>query len=194
MDESVVQHLLLNDTSKLTVINYPYHVDANIFQEAGSLNEIVFIGWSFGVVYLNTFLTRFTRFQQCLSIGINGTPQIIGSYGITPKMYAYTLKNLTPVSRRLFFKNMGVTEDFVEPHVSLSVAKEAMIEFQQMPIFPNQIKFYILGTKDRIIPFFRQEKYVKKYELPYKSIEAPHYPFKKFRAWQEMVASGEEVL
>ena len=90
-------------------VNYPYKYKC----EKTDLNyeKIVFIGWSFGVYYLNKFLEENPFYQRYESIAINGTPDMLGERGIPEKMLKYTLQNLSEESLKMFYVNMGISDD-----------------------------------------------------------------------------------
>ena len=52
-------------------------------------------------------------------VAINGNGEIIGKFGIIPKIFEFTLSTLTPDSLLKFYKNMGIKDDFKVPKKSL---------------------------------------------------------------------------
>ena len=86
MDKNILKPVKNSTEYDIEVINFPYDVDKSSIDK-----DDIFIGYSFGVYYLNKFLSENKDLKYKKAIGINGLPQTIGKFGINEKMFNITL-------------------------------------------------------------------------------------------------------
>ena len=82
MDKNLLNPVKNSTEYDIEVIDFPYNIDKNFI----GMNDI-FMGYSFGVYYLNKFLSENKDLKYKKSIGINGLPETIGKFGINEKMF-----------------------------------------------------------------------------------------------------------
>lgn len=108
MDENIISHIEVPAEYILKVLNFPYNLDDNIFQQ---YDEVIPIGWSFGSYYLAKYLTE--KNIKCKKIiSLNGSPEMIGKNGISQGVFDLTLNTLTPDTLQKFYGNMGIDSTF----------------------------------------------------------------------------------
>lgn len=184
MDENCIKNIILPRNFELKIINFPYIVENINFS---IYDEIIPIGWSFGSYYLSKYiLENNLKFKRVISI--NGTPETIGNYGITPKIFEFTLNTLTPDSLLKFYKNMGIDENFILPNKNFEDIKKEL-EFFKLNYIPlkNIFTEVIIGTHDKIIPAMRIKKYFTEKNIAIFEIDAPHFIFSKIKSWSDIL-------
>ena len=188
MDENLLAHLKNSTEYKIEIINFPYELDAKKILEVD-----IFIGYSFGVYYLNKFLNEHRDIKFKKAIGINGLPQTIGKFGINPKMFDMTLETLNEENLEKFLINMDIDENFVRASKSFAEVKDELQYFKNnyQVIENNFINFYFIGRNDRIIPANKLEKFCQTEGFNYKIIDCGHYPFSYFEDFVEIISCGE---
>jgi len=77
MDENLLKPVKNSTEYDIEVINFPYNIDKSSIDK-----DDIFIGYSFGVYYLNKFLSENKDLKYKKAIGINGLPETIGKFGI----------------------------------------------------------------------------------------------------------------
>lgn len=184
MNETIIENLSIDSSFKLICINFPYkieNIDFKIF------TKIYVIGWSFGVSYAAEFLAN-NPTLNCFSIAINGHTDIIGKFGISPKMFKLTLETLNESNFKKFFLNMGCPLNLFPNTIDINYLK------YQLEIFSNRktytkIKFnkIILGNLDRIIPYSKQIKFYENYDNVI-TLNCNHYPFDKLNTWRKIIS------
>ncbi len=73
MGDEVISKIKTSKNYKVISLSFPYNLDIKILK---NFNEIIFIGWSFGVYYLSKFLAN-NEIKYSQVIAINGTPEVI---------------------------------------------------------------------------------------------------------------------
>jgi len=89
MDKNLLKPVKNSTEYDIEIIDFPYNIDKNSIDK-----DDIFIGYSFGVYYLNKFLSENRDLKYKKSIGINGLPETIGKFGINEKMFNITLNTL----------------------------------------------------------------------------------------------------
>ncbi len=183
MDKKVVENVVVPDGYEVEVINFPYDVNVNL----DGYDEIVPIGWSFGCYYLTKWISSYGNSKINKIIAINGNGKIIGKYGITPKIFDFTLNTLTPDSLLKFYNNMGIDENFKNPNRSFQEVKKELEFFKEnyTPL-ENIFTNIVIGKNDKIVSGNRQIKYCQEKNIPYTELDMGHYPFDNIRAWSEL--------
>lgn len=183
MDRGVVEKTELPEGYEIEIINYPYIVKNNLEK----YDDIILIGWSFGCYYLTKYLfSTGKKFDKI--IGINGNGEILGKYGISPKIFEYTINTLTSESLIKFYKNMEIDENFSYPQKSFENIKDELENFKKIyePL-ENIFTKIIIGKNDKIVPSSRQKRYCVDKNINYEEIECGHYPFNYIKAWSEII-------
>ena len=155
MDENLLSPLKNSTEYEIKVINFPYNIDKTSIDK-----EDIFIAYSFGVYYLNKFLSENQDLVYEKAIAINGLPETIGKFGINEKMFNMTLETLNKENLEKFLLNMDINESFERADKTLEEAKYELQYFKDnYKAIPNHINFYYIGKNDRIIPASKVEKY-----------------------------------
>ncbi|MDR1013214.1 MAG: DUF452 family protein [Lactobacillales bacterium] len=181
MDENLVKHLPLPKNYRLKIVNYPYQI--KIYKE----KNILPIGYSFGVYYLAKWIKKANlSFEKV--IAINGTPEIIGKYGISKKIFQTTYHNLSESTLKIFFKNMGVNQTFKRSNKSIAKLKvELKNLYDNYYPQPNFFTTALISENDRIIPAKRQKKYFQPKNTKIKKICGEHFAFTTLKDWREII-------
>jgi biotin synthesis protein BioG len=183
MDKTLVNHLPLPKNYHLKIINYPYKIE----KIKESYKKIIYVGYSFGVYYLAKFLSK-SHIHFSKAIAINGTPEIIGKYGISPKIFRKTFNELSEDSIQIFFKTMVVSENFQKPSKTMEELKieleSLMINYQPQTNCFNQA---FISERDKIIPSKRQIAYFQEKNITISKISSGHYPFSVLNSWEKII-------
>ena len=183
MDKNLLKPVKNSTEYDIEVIDFPYNIDKNSID----MNDI-FIGYSFGVYYLNKFLSENRDLKYKKAIGINGLPETIGKFGINEKMFNITLNTLNEENLEKFLINMDIDDSFCKSNKSFDEIKNELQFFKDnYKIIDNHIDFYYIGKNDRIIPANRLEKYCQNHNLAYKLLECGHYPFSYFKEFKNIL-------
>ena len=188
MDQNLLS-LLKNSTEyEIKVINFPYNIDKTSIDKGD-----IFIAYSFGVYYLNKFLSESQDLVYEKAIAINGLPETIGKFGINEKMFNMTLETLDKENLEKFLLNMDIDESFGRSDKTLEEAKYELQYFKDnYKAIPNYINFYYIGKNDRIIPANKVEKYCQNNNIAYELIACGHYPFSYFTDFKDIINIREE--
>lgn len=184
MDESIFKNFPPVDNLNVIVISYPYEIPKLDFD---TYNHIYIVGWSFGVYYASKFL-KTKQLKSYTAIAINGTPEIIGTNGITEKIFNLTLNNLDLENLYKFYSNMEVPNNFIAPNININILKNSLQELKDdYHLLDNPFQIAIIGIRDKIIPTSRQVKYFTSKHVHIKSIECGHYPFEILNDWNKLI-------
>ncbi|MGL5581653.1 MAG: pimeloyl-ACP methyl esterase BioG family protein [Cetobacterium sp.] len=181
---------------KIRYLNYPYKYE---YEEVDlEYKKIIFVGWSFGVYYLNKFLEENPSYRSYETIGINGTPHMIGERGISKKMLEYTLENLTEESLERFYKNIGILDNknisIFDGKKAISELKIELLDFIDNYIErENYIKKAIISKNDRIIKFKNQKKYFTENGSLIYEIDGEHFIFNEKKFVSRLVDILDEI-
>lgn len=189
MDESVVENIKSSKDIEIKIINFPYEVKD---LESSIYDEVIMVGWSFGCYYLTKWVLEnrkkidFSKVKKI--VAINGNGEIIGKYGITPKIFEFTLSTLTPDSLIKFYQNMEIDERFTIPEKEFEDIFEELEYFKNNYIpLENIFDEIIIGKRDKIVPAIRQKKYCEDKNIEYKELEIGHYPFDFIKSWSDLI-------
>ena len=188
MDQNLLSPLKNSTEYEIKVINFPYNIDKTSINK-----EDIFIAYSFGVYYLNKFLSENQDLVYEKAIAINGLPETIGKFGINEKMFNMTLETLNKENLEKFLLNMDIDESFERADKTLEEAKYELQYFKDnYKTIPNYINFYYIGKNDRIIPANKVEKYCQNNNIAYELIACGHYPFSYFTDFKDIINIREE--
>lgn len=188
MDQNLLSPLINSTEYEIKVINFPYNIDKTSIDK-----EDIFIAYSFGVYYLNKFLSENQDLVYEKAIAINGLPETIGKFGINEKMFNMTLETLNKENLEKFLLNMDIDESFERADKTLEEAKYELQYFKDnYKAIPNHINFYYIGKNDRIIPASKVEKYSQNNNIAYELIACGHYPFSYFTDFKDIINIREE--
>ncbi|MDR0614630.1 MAG: DUF452 family protein [Lactobacillales bacterium] len=181
MDESLVKHLKIPKNTRLEVVNYPYKI------QVPKEENIIPIGYSFGVYYLAKWITQ-AKLSFPKVIAINGTPEIIGSNGIFEKVFQTTYRELSKAILKKFFKNMGIDQTFRRPNKSIDELKAELKNlYNNYQPQPNVFTHALISENDRIISAKRQEKYFQAQNTKIKKINGGHFAFATLKNWRDII-------
>ena len=188
MDQNLLSPLKNSTEYEIKVINFPYNIDKTSINK-----EDIFIAYSFGVYYLNKFLSENQDLVYEKAIAINGLPETIGKFGINEKMFNMTLETLNKENLEKFLLNMDINESFERADKTLEEAKYELQYFKDnYKAIPNHINFYYIGKNDRIIPASKVKKYCQNNNIAYDLIACGHYPFSYFTDFKDIINIREE--
>ena len=188
MDQNLLSPLKNSTEYEIKVINFPYSIDKTSISKGD-----IFLAYSFGVHYLNKFLSENQDLIYEKAIGINGLPETIGKFGINEKMFNMTLETLNDENLEKFLLNMDIDESFGRAKKTLEEARYELQYFKDnYKSIPNYINFYYIGKNDRIIPANKVEKYCQVNNIAYELIACGHYPFSYFRDFKDIINISEE--
>lgn len=183
MDENILIPVKNSTEYDIEVINFPYEIN----RESIDKNDI-FIAYSFGVYYLNKFLSENKNLKYKKSIGINGLPEIIGKFGINQKLLNMTLDTLNKENLEKFLINMDIDSSFCNSDKSIDEIRNELQFFKNnYKVIDSYIDFYYIGKNDRIIPGNKVERYCQSYNLAYELVECGHYPFSYFKDFKNIL-------
>lgn len=187
MGEEIISKIKISREYKLINLSFPYDFDKSILKD---YNEIIFIGWSFGVYYLSKFLSE-NEIKSEKVISINGTPEIIGKNGIKEKIFDITLKNMNEENLKKFYENIGFISDDIHKKNIKSLVEE--LKFLKDFYIPqeNFISKAIIGKFDKTIPYKNQKRYYEEKGTKIIEIDTSHYPFDLLDSWEKIINIGE---
>ena len=155
MDNNAVASLNIPKDYELKEVHFPYEVNLDQMK----YKKIIAIGWSFGCYYLSKYLQSSKLICDEI-IAVNGHGELIGKYGINPKMLKMTLETLTPENLKKFYINMGIDENFIEPNRDyVEIANELRFFCENYSGIANVFTKAIIADNDKIIPTAKQKKY-----------------------------------
>ena len=135
MDQNLLSPLKNSTEYEIKVINFPYNIDKTSIDKGD-----IFIAYSFGVYYLNKFLSESQDLVYEKAIAINGLPETIGKFGINEKMFNMTLETLDKENLEKFLLNMDIDESFGRSDKTLEEAKYELQYFKDnYKAIPNYI-------------------------------------------------------
>lgn len=186
MDDEILKSVKNSTDYEIEIVNFPYQIE---MKKILACEKVIFIAWSFGVFYLNTFLYKNKGLKYEKAIAINGTPYTIGKYGINPKMFNMTLTDLSSETLLKFYENMDIDKTFKKPKKKFEEIKVELEYFKDVYDMYGEefIDFYYIGENDRIIPKQKQEKFCSERKYKYKFIECGHYPFSYFKDFKDII-------
>ena len=189
MNKNTIDHLYLEKGYKLECLSFPYSTSHINFSD---FKKIFVVGWSFGVFYASKFILENPNLK-CSSIAINGTPYIIGRFGISPKMFALTLKTISNENILKFYDNMGAPRDLFKEKIDLKKLEDELLYIlENQPTRHISFDKVFLGKMDRIIPYSKQSKFYQNENSHVIRLECEHYPFKSFISWRNIISETNE--
>lgn len=178
-------------------ICYDYR-DLNFKEDLSRFDDIKIIAWSFGV-WVATQIIQVSYFPFITTaVAINGTSfPVHDTLGIPVAVFKGTLENLTEngvhkFNRRMCGnKELALSYESIPPRPLEEIKKELQnlyeffIHTDSTEITGNFWTQAILSTTDRIFPFENLKNFWEG-RCPVSYIEAPHYPFYKWKRWEEI--------
>ncbi|MFK4785392.1 pimeloyl-ACP methyl esterase BioG family protein [Fusobacterium sp. MFO224] len=183
MGEEVLKEFKNQNKYEILNVSFPYKIDKNKLKK---YKDIIFIGWSFGVYYMCKFLNDNSDIEYKKVIAINGTPEIIGKYGIMEKIYNLTLKGMNEENLEKFYINMDCelrpqNKDIEDLIYELRYLRENYIPQE------NKITKGIVSTNDKIIKSKNQIKYYESKDIDLKKVDGGHYIFPQLNSWEDII-------
>lgn len=187
MDESIIKDLIIPKDFIVKNISFPYLLD---IKELKKFKDIYFIGWSFGVYYLSKFILENSNIKYKKIIAINGTPEIIGKFGINERIYNLTLKNMSEKNIEKFYVNIGYKNKNNEKNIK-NLIDELKYLKENYKLLKNNISVAIIGEKDTTIPAKNQIKYYEKEKTNIIKLPISHFPFYYLNSWEKIINIDE---
>lgn len=187
MGDEIISKIKIPKNYKIISLSFPYELDKKILKD---FDEIIFIGWSFGVYYLSKFLaSNEIKYNQV--IAINGTPEIIGRNGIGEKVFDLTLRNMNEENLKKFYENIGFISDDIHNKNIISLIEELKFLRNNYKPQENFISKAIIGIHDKTIPYKNQKRYYKEKDTKIIEVDINHYPFDYFDSWEKIINISE---
>lgn len=178
-------------------ICYDYR-DLNFPEDISRFEDIQIIAWSFGVWITEKTLPVFSSPVVTTAVAINGTPfPIHDLLGIPEAVFKGTLENLSEDGIRKFNRRMCGNKEILQYYETIRrrPVEEIKKELYHLDAFYTHTapveagsSFWtqaIISTADRIFPVGNLKRYWES-RCPVRYIEAPHYPFYKWKQWEEI--------
>jgi len=190
MDENPLKHIDSKGVDVLLIYDYnDLTLAANLSQYA----EITVIAWSMGVLAASIVCEKI---HVTRAIAINGTQNPIDvKFGINPKLYQFTLDNLSEITRDKFFQNMFLDEKKYEklqkPERNLENQRKELANLQKIAQKTTELKFdfdcAIISTQDKIIPTKNQQRFWQTKKVKVVELNSGHYPFFELSSIEEIL-------
>lgn len=187
MNENIIENLKIPENFIVKTLTFPYLLNTNELKE---FKEIYFIGWSFGVYYLCKFLSENFQIKYKKVIAINGTPEVIGKFGIDERVYNLTLKNINEKNIEKFYINIGYKRKNNEKSIESLIEELKYLKENYKPQ-KNYISTAIIGEKDITIPAKNQIKYYEKEKVNIIKLPISHFPFYYLDSWEKIINIDE---
>ena len=177
-------------------------LDDEVLHQCQHYTDVSVIAWSMGV-WAYARLSSHLSGRVSRAIAVNGTClPIHEQYGISPHLYQATLSHFSAQSREKFFKRMCTSREIFnrfhesQPQRILAGQQEELLAIQQQAISPFPLEAFcythaIIGRKDRIIPVRNQQHFWEQH-APYTLIDAPHFPFFRWKRWRAILDYATE--
>ncbi len=183
MNEKIIEKVQKPDNYEILNISFPYEFDVGILK---SYEEYIFVGWSFGVYYLCEFLASHKELQPEKVVGINGTPEIIGKFGIASKVFSLTTSSMNLENLKKFYRNMDYKGEVISENITDLIYQLEYLEKNYSPK-NNYITKVFIGDKDKVIKSKNQWEYFKTTLTNTISFPCGHYPFNVLSSWEEII-------
>ena len=187
MGDEVISKIKIPENYKVISLSFPYDLDIKILKD---FNEIIFIGWSFGIYYLSKFLAN-NEIKYSQVIAINGTPEVIGKNGIGERVFDLTLRNMNEENLKKFYENINFISDDIHNKNIISLIEELKFLRNNYTPQKNFISKAIIGKEDKTILYKNQKRYYKEKGTKIIEISASHYPFDYFDSWEKIINISE---
>ena len=189
MNSDIFNHFPIEKKITIIFINYPYSTKSIQKINTSLFDEVFILGWSFGAYYANVFLKEYPAFQKYVTIAINGSPELIGKYGISEKVFNLTKDSLSLESLAKFDCKMLAPPNFRRSTPCIEKLKEELIFLKtQYKVVDNHFKYALISKNDKIIPFKNQILYFEQEKIKIKIIESGHYIFNCFFGFNNIIA------
>lgn len=187
MNENVIEDLKIPENFIVKTLTFPYLLEK---EQLKNFEDIYFIGWSFGVYYLSKFLSENSQIKYKKIISINGTPEIIGKFGIEERIYNLTLKNMDEKNIEKFYINIGYKSKSNEKNIENLIEELKYLKENYRPQ-NNYISTAIIGEKDITIPTKNQIKFYEKEKTNIIKLPISHFPFYYLDSWEKIINIDE---
>ncbi|NME35614.1 MULTISPECIES: pimeloyl-ACP methyl esterase BioG family protein [Fusobacterium] len=187
MNENVIEDLKIPENFIVKTLTFPYLLEKEQLKE---FENIYFVGWSFGVYYLSKFLSENSQIKYKKIISINGTPEIIGKFGIEEKIYNLTLRNMDEKNIEKFYINIGYKSKSNEKNIENLIEELKYLKENYRPQ-NNYISTAIIGEKDITIPTKNQIKFYEKEKTNIIKLPISHFPFYYLDSWEKIINIDE---
>lgn len=157
--------------------SYPAGLDARL--EPLGYTEVCVLAWSYGVAVASRFLAS-TRLPIGLAVAVAGTMHPVDAeLGIPPRVYALTLRSLSPAALQEFWRRAGCPAPATEPDIAALRADLEWVGSQEPCVTDRWDVVYITGA-DRIVPPAAQRRQWQGHPCVRHLPDSPHTP--DFRA------------
>ncbi len=184
-DQNTLRGFDVEDFDILSVFDYR-DMNSDFLNITKSYDKVIVLAWSFGVWAAEQSFSEISNL--CGSIAINGTPLPINDqYGIVPKIYDFTLKNIKRRGIDDFNKRMCGDNivDFCPSQRSFEQQYEELEVLKINALNSSLSDFVwdwaIVGELDLIFPPQNMFNYwIKNSKFAAIKLPLPHFPFSEF--------------
>ena len=120
-------------------------------------------------------------------ISINGTPEIIGNFGIGKKVLNLTIDNMNIENLKKFYFNIGYNTVLSNESIDDVIFELIHLRDHYTPQ-DNFISKAIISKNDVIIKTKNQINYFTKKNIEIKMITGGHYPFDTLLSWKDIIS------
>ncbi|OFZ01179.1 MAG: hypothetical protein A2491_12680 [Bacteroidetes bacterium RIFOXYC12_FULL_35_7] len=197
MDEKAVSNLDCENNDVCMFSNYDSSI-VNFASDFSEYEDINIVAWSLGILAAEFFMNNNTK-KITKSIAISGTSYPAhDDYGIPVQIFNGTIANLSVESLKKFQRRTCGSKENYERNQHIFNQKniddkkkelETILKLQTfLPTEKNTWTQAIICTGDLIFPVKNLENYWSSRLTPV-YIESPHYPFNKWKSWEEVLES-----
>lgn len=183
MDERIISHLKIPKGFSFYHLSFPYEFDINILQ---NYEKIFFVGWSFGVFYMNDFISNHKHMikNKIYTIAVNGIPHLMEKENLDKRVLILTYKNLDEKNMDIFYKKAGIKKFYSKKSIDELKNELKFFIYNYHKTKDIQINRAFVSTDDLIIKTEIQKNYYKKHNIPFNEIKGNHYIFNLFNEWK----------
>lgn len=194
MDEKPTAHLTSSERDICTCFNYNELTspDTDRWQE---YDDIVIVAWSMGVWAAEQVVARL-GLSYSSAYAVNGTPRPVDDQeGIPVAIARGTYDTLTPATLRRFYRRMFGSAELMKrmegrmPEIDFDERKEELRKIiEAAPYETEGIRWSkaLLSVDDAIFPIKNMGNYWNR-NSGVRLLPAPHYPFDRFKSWEELI-------
>jgi len=194
MDKNAVKHMHPGNYDLYMFNNY--HPQSSVDIDFKEYEEVYLVAWSLGV-WASSHVLSENNLEIKKAIAINGMLNPVNqTKGIPPKLLKLTLDNWNNKNRESFDKNIFGEEYSNKLIDEYRSKRETENQKQELGFIFNHIQSAqskricfdcaVIGRRDKIFSYENQLTFWES-ESRCVALDIPHFPFLKFKTWQEIL-------